>query len=188
MSVPQKPAAQPPAGELWGLLAEFATVDALLRAAERVRMEGYTRFDAHAPIPVHGLDEAMGIRMSRIPWIVAAGGATGALAGLLMQWWMNAVDYPIVVGGKPYFGLPGMIPVTFEMTILLAALGAVAALFVANGWPEPYHPLLVPDRFRRATSDRYYVSVEAADPRFDRQRTAMLLGSLDATTVEEVRS
>jgi hypothetical protein len=170
----------------WGVLAEFATVEDLLFAAREVRGEGYTRFDAHTPIPVHGLDEAMGIRATRIPWVVLGGGAAGLALALLMQWWMNAADYPFFVAGKPLFALPPAIPISFELTVLLAAVGAVAALFVANGWPELYHPLLGSRRFRRATSDRFFISIEAGDPRYDPERTPRFLEALGATAVEEV--
>jgi hypothetical protein len=172
--------------KLYGLLAEFENVERLLEAAEKVRDAGYTRFDAHSPIPVHGLDEAMGIRSTRLPLVVLGGGASGLAAGLLLQWWTNAVDYPFMISGKPLFGLPAAIPVTFELTILLAALGAVGGLVVANGWPEFHHPLFASERFRRATSDRFFLSVEAADPRFDLTSARALLDSCGAVHVEEV--
>jgi hypothetical protein len=172
------------APRLWGLLAEFETVEALIAAAERVRHEGFTRFDAHSPVPVHGIDEAMDIRMSRLPWVVAGGGATGALGGLLMQWWMNAHDYPLLVSGKPLFGLPAAIPVAFELTVLLGALGAVGGLIFVTGFPRLHHPLFANERFRRATSDRFFLSVEAADPRFE--RASAVLAEAGAVHVEEI--
>ncbi|MEW6337972.1 MAG: DUF3341 domain-containing protein [Acidobacteriota bacterium] len=172
--------------KLYGLLAEFDSVGKLLAAAERVREAGFTRFDAHSPIPVHGLDEAMGIRPSRLPLLVLGGGASGLGAGLLLQWWTNAVDYPFMISGKPLFGLPAAIPVTFELTILLSALGVVGGLVVANGWPQFHHPLFASERFRRATTDRFFVSVEAADPRFELETVRGLLESAGASHVEEV--
>ena len=172
------------APRLWGLLAEFDTVDGLLAAAAQVRRAGFTRFDAHSPVPVHGIDEAMDIKMSRLPWVVAGGGATGALGGLLMQWWMNAHDYPLLVSGKPLFGLPAAIPVTFELTVLLGALGAVGGLIFVTGFPRLHHPLFASDRFRRATSDRFFLSIEAADPRFAEARA--LLAETGAVHVEEI--
>ena len=172
--------------KLWGLLAEFETVAALITAAERVRAAGFTRFDAHAPVPVHGIDEAMDIRMSKLPWVVAAGGLIGATAGLLMQWWMNAHDYPFMISGKPLFALPASIPITFELTVLLGSIGAVIGLIVVTGFPRLYHPLFTSERFRRATSDRFFISIEASDPRFDRAQTRALLESLAASHVEEI--
>ena len=171
----------------WGLLAEFESVDALLAAAEKVRDAGFTRFDAFAPFPIHGLDEAMGIRMSRLPWLVFGGGATGAALALLMQWWMNGFDYPYVISGKPLFGLPVAIPITFELTVLLAAIGAFVGLLVANRFPELYHPVLPNDRFReRGTTDRFFVAIEATDPRFDPLATRSFLEGLDARQVEDL--
>lgn len=173
---------------LYGLLAEFDTVKALLPAVTAVRKKGFVKFDVHTPIPIHGLDEAMGIRPSRLPWLVLAGGVAGAVGGLLLEWWTNAVAYPFHISGKPFFGLPAAIPVTFELTILLAAIGAVAGLFVANGWPRWHHPLFTVNRFRRATDDRFFVCVEAADPRFHLEGTRELLYSLGALVVEEVQA
>jgi len=173
----------------WGLLAEFESVDALLAAAERVRDAGFTRFDAFAPFPVHGLDEAMGIRMSKLPWLVLGGGAAGATLALLMQWWMNGLDYPYVISGKPLFGLPVAIPITFELTVLLAAIGAFVGLLVANRLPELYHPVLPNERFReRGTTDRFYVAIEAADPRFALPSTRSFLEGLGASRVEDLET
>lgn len=173
-------------GSLWGFVAEYETVPAVLAAAERVRDAGYTYFDVHTPIPIHGLDEAMGIRVSRLPWVVLGGGATGASLGLALQWWTNAVDYPFIISAKPYFGLPAAIPVTFELTVLLAAIGAFVGMLVANGLPQLYHPLFRVDRFRRATNDRFFLSVEARDPRFDPRLTRQLLEATGGRPVLEV--
>lgn len=173
-------------GSLWGLLAEYETVPGVLDAATRVREAGYTHFDVHTPIPIHGLDEAMGIKVSRLPWVVFGGGAAGATAGLLLQWWTNAVDYPFIISAKPYFGLPAAIPVTFELTVLLAAIGAFAGMLVANGLPQFHHPLFRVERFRRASNDRFFISVEARDPRFDAVATRALLEASGGVPVVEV--
>jgi hypothetical protein len=173
-------------GRPWGMLAEYATVEAVLKAAERVRNAGFTRFDVHSPIPIHGLDEAMGNPMSRIPWAVAVGGAVGAFSGFFMQWWMNAFDYAILVSRKPLFGWPAAVPVGFELTILLGALGAIGGLFVTTGLPLLYHPLFKVERFARATTDRFFVCIEAADPLFDEQATRTLLQSTGADWVGDV--
>jgi hypothetical protein len=162
-------------------------VDTLLAAAERVRDAGFVKFDAFAPFPIHGLDEAMGIRTSRLPLVVLGGGVTGACAGLLLQWWTNAFDYRYLVSGKPYFGLPVAIPVTFELTVLLAAIGAFVGLVVANRLPELYHPVLHNAAFQaRATTDGFFVAVEAGDPRFDVARTRSFLEGLGAVRVDEL--
>ena len=171
---------------LYGLLAEFETVEALLAAAAHVRDAGFTRFDVYSPIPIHGLDEAMGIRSTRLPWVVLAGGTTGAAAALLLQWWTNAVNYPFVISAKPLFGLPANIPVTFELTVLFAAIGAFVGMLVGNRLPELYHPLFKVPRFRRVTTDTFFIGIEAADPRFDLDETRTMLEAVGGRGVVAV--
>lgn len=186
---------------LAGLLAEFDSPGALVTAAERVRDAGYQRWDTHSPFPVHGIDEAMGIRPTRLPWIVLALGIAGCTAGLLLQWWTNATDvrqfgfvpthfqgYAFVVSGKPVFSLPANIPVIFETTVLLAALGAVIGMLAMNNLPRHHRPLLAHPRFKRATTDRFYVVIDAADSRFDATKTRAFLGTLGGTAVEAVET
>lgn len=170
----------------WGLLAEFDDVPSLVQACEAVRDAGYARWDAHTPFPVHGLNDAMGLRPTRLPWLVLVGGVVGAAGALLLQWWTNAVDYPYNISGKPLFSLPANIPVTFEGTILVAALCAFFGMLVLNGLPTWYHPLLRSERFRRTTADRFFISIQASDPRFHRERTRGFLESLGATHVEPI--
>jgi hypothetical protein len=169
---------------IYGLLGEFDNPDGLVAAAEQVRKAGYTRWDVHTPFPVHGLDDAMGIRATRLPWIVLAAGLSGAGLAVLLQWWTNAVDYTFIISGKPYFSLPANIPVTFELTVLFAAVTAFVGMLALNGLPQLYHPLFGNDRFRRATSDRFFVVIEADDPQFDPRRTRDLLVSLGAEVSE----
>jgi len=171
---------------LWGLLAEFASPQDLVRAAERIRDAGYTKWDAHTPFPVHGLDGAMGIKTTRLPFLVLAAGVVGAISGLLMQWWMNAVDYPIIISGKPFNSLPANIPVTFELTVLLAALTAFVGMLVANALPRFHHPLFKSGSFRRVTTDAFFLAIEATDPRFDLEKTGQQLTSLKATRVSPI--
>jgi hypothetical protein len=173
-------------GKIWGLLAEFGSTGDLLDAAAAVRDAGYTRWDAHTPFVLHGLDEAMGIRSSKLPWVVAAGGATGTAAGLALQWWTNAVDYPFLISGKPLFSLPANIPIAFETTILFAAISALIGMLAFNGLPRLSHPLFRSERFRRATNDGFFISIEAADPNFDQETTRRLLQEQGAVSVEEV--
>ncbi len=160
---------------LYGYLAEFDDPGQLLDAAAQVRDAGYTRWDCHTPFPVHGLDHAMGLRGTRLPWFVLGGGLTGLALGLGMQWWMNAVDYPFWISGKPFFGLPAAVPIGFEFTVLLSALTTFVAMLALNGLPRHHHPLFSSERFRRATADRFFISIEAADPRFDREETWRML-------------
>lgn len=173
-------------GSLFGVLGEFETVAQVLAAAERVRAAGYQRFDVYSPIPIHGLDEAMGIRQTRLPFLVAAGGLAGALAGLALQWWTNGLDYPYRISGMPRVSLPASIPVAFELTILLAALGAVLGMLVANGLPELHHPLFRLELFRRASTDRFFVCIEAADPVFEAAPARELLRAAGARQVLDV--
>ena len=171
----------------WGYLAEFASVDALLAAVERVRDAGFVNFDAFAPFPIHGLDEAMGVPAGRLPLVVLGGGVTGAAAALLMQWWMNGWDYRYIISGKPFFGLPAAIPITFELTILLAAIGGFVGLWVANRLPEFYHPVVTSARFRaRGTTDRFFILVQADDPKFDPAATRSFLADIGALHVDEL--
>lgn len=180
------PGADARAPKVYGLLAEFARAEDLVTAAAKVRDAGYRRWDAHSPLPVHGMDDAMGIEGTKLPWVVLVCGLGGLGAGVLMQWWMNAVDYPLIISGKPLWSLPANVPVIFELTILLAVLGTVVGMLVANRLPEWSHPLLRHPRFRRATSDRFYIVIEARDPRFDPQATRAFLASLGGEAVETV--
>lgn len=176
--------AQP--GKLWGLAGEFPEVDRFLRAVEEVRKAGFTYFDAHSPIPVHGLDEAMEIRPSRLPKAVFIGGLLGCLGGLGLQWWTNAIDYPFRISGKPLFALPPAIPVVFELTVLFSAVSAVLLLFVANRQPEFYHPLFALPAFVGSTDDRFFVVIEARDQKFDEKAVKELFLQLGAVAVHPV--
>ena len=175
-------------GKLWGLLAQFSSPHDLVRAAERVREAGYTKWDAHTPFPVHGLDSAMGIRPTRLPYFVLAAGIVGCSSGFLMQWWMNAVDYPLIISGKPFNSLPADIPVMFELTVLLASVTAFIGMLAFNALPRFNHPLFKHGAFRRVTNDAFFLVIEAADPRFDREKTEELLKLERATGVFAVES
>ncbi len=168
---------------LWGVIAEFASPQDLVRAAARVRDAGYTRWDAHTPFPVHGLDGAMGLRPTRLPYLVLAAGIVGCTGGSLMQYWMNAVDYPLIISGKPFNSLPANVPVTFELTVLFAALAAFLGMLIGNALPRFRHPLLRNAQFRRATTDAFFLAIEAADPRFDLANVSRLLEGERATRV-----
>ncbi len=172
----------------WGLLAEFEDVPSLLHATERVRDAGYTAWDTHTPFPVHGLNDAMGLRPTRLPWVVFAAGLTGCSSFLLLQWWTNAVDYAYNISGKPFFSLPANIPVTFEGTILLAAITAFVGMLVANRLPHWYHPVFRSDRFVRASNDRFFISIERRDPSFDQEATRALLEAAGAVVIEELEA
>lgn len=183
---PQPARVAGPRRRLHSLLVEFLTPEALVQAAARVRDAGYTRWDAHCPYPVHGLEQAVGVRSTRLPWLILLCGTAGAGLAIWMQWWMNAVDYAFIVSGKPFFSLPANVPIIFELTVLLSALGAFFGMLAMNGLPALYNALFSSERFRRATSDRFFIHIRADDPRFDPQATRQLLASLGGVAVEEI--
>ena len=172
--------------KLYGLLAEFDSPHQLVEAVENVRDQGFSKWDVHTPFPIHGMDGAMGIRGSRLPFIVLIGGLTGLALATLLQWWTNAVDYPFLISGKPMFGLPAAFPVMFELTILLSAFATFFGMWGLNKLPKWHNPLFNNDRFRRATQDRFFIAIEAGDPKFDLEKTREMLMSLGSTAVEEV--
>jgi hypothetical protein len=169
---------------LAGLMAEFADVDSVINAAEHIRDAGFFRWDVHTPFPVHGMDAAMGIRPTILPWLVLGAGLTGAVTGLVLQWYANVFDYQFFTSGKPLVSLPAWIPVTFELTILFAALTAVFGMLGLNRLPRLYNPLFKNPRFRRVTNDKFFVVLDAADPKFDPEKTEQMLKDLGATAVE----
>lgn len=170
----------------YGLLAEFADEDRLLRAARRVRDAGYTRWDCCTPFPVHGLDQAMSARPTKLPLIVFLAGLSGAILGLGLVWYTNVFDYPYVISGKPIFSLPANIPVIFEMTVLLAAFGAVFGMILLNKLPRLYHPVFKSERFARVSTDRFFIVIEASDPAYDAAAAEELLRSAGASAVESL--
>lgn len=171
---------------IYGLLAEFETPKQLIHAAGRAHKEGYHRMDAYTPYPVEGLAEELGFRHPRVPLITLCGGIFGCLGGFFLQYWVAAIEYPLNIGGRPFNSWPSFIPVTFEMTILGAALAAVLGMLGMNGLPMPYHPLFHVPRFALATRDRFFLCIEVTDPKFDRQATRRFLESLGARDVYEV--
>ena len=171
---------------IYGLLAEYETAADVFHACERIRDAGYAAWDAHTPYPVHGLEKAMGLRTSIVPWIVAVMGFSGAGLGFLMQYWMSAVDYPLIISAKPFNSYQAFVPVIFELGILLGSFGAVFGMFGLNRLPTLYHSLFNSERFKRVTDDRFFISIEARDPKYDPERTRTLLESTGALHVEEV--
>ncbi len=176
-----------PPDEVFGVLAEFASPRDLYRACERVREDGYTRWDAHSPYPIHGLEAAMGLRMSKLPYVVLFFGLGGAGGGMLLQWWVASRAYPLVISGKPFFSWQAFIPIAFELGVLAAATAALLGMLTFNQLPTLYHPLFNSSRFERAMDDRFFVSIESWDPKFDESRTTDFLRSLGAVHVEVVR-
>ncbi len=172
--------------KVYGLLAEFKHPGALFRACEAVRDAGYSAWDAHTPFPVHGLEKAMGLKRSVVPWIVVIMGFTGAILGFALQYWSSVIEYPVIISAKPLNSYPAFVPVTFEVGILLGSFGAVFGMLGLCKLPTLYHSLFNSDRFARVTDDGFFISIEARDPNYDAKRTRELLENAGATAVEEV--
>ena len=175
-----------PLHPLHGLLAEFESPGALIEAAHRAREAGYTRMDAYTPYPIHELTEALALPRTRLPLIVFIGGALGCATALGMQWFSAVIHYPINVGGRPLASWPSFIPITFELTVLFAAIAAVFGMLGLNGLPMPYHPVFSVPRFALASRDRFFLAIESRDPKFDTAKTAEFLKGLGAREVNEV--
>lgn len=172
----------------FGALAEFQTPSDLYRACERVRDAGYTRWDAHSPFPVHGLEGAMGMKRSKLPWIVLVMALGGAATGFALQTWVHTMAYPLTISGKPLFTWPAFVPITFELGVLGGALGAVFGMLALNKLPMHHHPLFEVPRFGRFADDKFFISIESLDPKFDASRTVELLRTAGAEAVELVEN
>jgi hypothetical protein len=170
----------------WGMLAEFETADGLIAATRRAREAGYTRMDGYSPYPVGEVADELGFPRSEIGAVMFIGGLLGALCGFCMMSWVSAYEYPINVAGKPLISWPMFIPITWELLVLTASLSGVIGLFALCGLPEPYHPLFNVPQFARATKDRFFLAIEATDPKFDAAGTKAFLGGLNPASVEEV--
>lgn len=173
-------------GYSFGVLAEFEQPEELLRAVEQAYAAGYRRMDAYSPFPVEGLADALGVHWSWVPRIVLICGILGGLIGYGLQVLSMGLWYPLNVGGRPYNSILSFVPVTFELTILFASLSAVVALFILNSLPQPYHPVFNVARFNRASTDRFFLGIEALDPRFDPVGTPEFLRSIGARDVFDV--
>jgi hypothetical protein len=172
---------------LYGLLAEFDGPEKLVEAAEKVRDAGYRRTDAYSPFPVHHLAEALGLHKSRVAMLVLIGGIIGALGGYFMMWYSAVIAYPFDIGGKPANSWPAFIPITFEMTVLCAAFAAVLGMLALNGLPQPYHPLFNVKSFaEHASRDRFFIAIQANDPKFNLDETRRFLETLSPKEVLEV--
>jgi hypothetical protein len=170
----------------FALMGYFTTPKDIYHACEALRDAGYIRFDAHTPFPVHGLEKAMGIKPSPMPWIVLGGGITGFVSGILLAWYTQAVAYPLDISGKPPFSYQAYVPVIFELTILFAALSCFFGLFVVGRLPTFFHPTMTHPSFHRASDDVFFVTVEASDPKYDARETRSLLTRLGAKEISEV--
>lgn len=170
----------------WGLLAQYENPAAVYHACEKVRDAGYSKWDACTPFPVHGLEKAMGVKPSTLPWWILIIGIGGSCFGLWFQTWTSGSAYPYIVGGKPLFSMPAFIPVWYEVTVLSSCLTAFFGNWILNGLPRPYHPAFNSKAFERVTDDKFFIMVEATDPKFELAQTKALLAQTGATLVEEL--
>jgi hypothetical protein len=168
------------------MMAEFETPADILHAAGKVREQGFRNWDVFTPFPVHGMDRAMGLKDSKVGWFSFIGGVTGYATGMLIIWWMNAVDYPIIVGGKPMFSPFAAFPPSYELTILFGSFGALLGMLFLNRLPRLNHPLLKNKRFALVTHDRYFLVIEADDAKYSESETRKLLESLGSRHIELV--
>ncbi len=172
----------------YGLIATFSTTPALYHAAELVRDAGYRHWDCITPFPVHGLDKAMGLKRSIVPRISLLGGIAGFFTGMSMIWWTGQVDYPLSVGGKPFFSPMFAFPVSYELTILFTAFATIIGMFLVNGLPMHYHPVLKYDQIRRGMDDTFFIVIEARDPRFNFANTKALLEKAGGVAITELEA
>ncbi|MGF1452246.1 MAG: DUF3341 domain-containing protein [Opitutales bacterium] len=177
-----------PTKSTYGLVAEFTDTPEFVHAAEKCRDEGFSQWDCFTPLPVHGLDAAMGLKRSKVPLFTFIGGVTGFTLGCLITWYMNAYDYPLIVGGKPYWSPIFPFPVMYELTILLAAFGTLGGMFTMNLLPRHHHPIFDYDNFPKCGDDTYFIVVESSDPKFDPAKTRAFLEGLGALKVSQVEA
>jgi hypothetical protein len=172
--------------KVYAVMGEFSDPHELVHAGRKIREMGYTKLDAMSPFPVHGIDDAIGVPYSKLGWIVICIGLCGTATAELLIWWCGAINYPLVIGGKPLFDFTFTIPIAFELTVLFSAFAAFLGMWALNGLPRLYHPSLNYKNAHRATDDRFLLVIEADDPKFDPQKSAEHLRSVGAEEVEVV--
>jgi hypothetical protein len=172
----------------WGVLAQYENPADLYHACEKVRDAGYEKWDACTPFPVHGLDKAMGLKPSPLPWAVLIVGLSGSAFALWFQSYSSGNLYPFIVGGKPLFSMPAFVPVWYELTVLSSCLTAFFGNWIINGLPRPHHPAFGSKAFERVTDDKFFIMVESTDPKFDLEKTGALLTEAGATLVEQLEA
>jgi mono/diheme cytochrome c family protein len=183
----KKSSTQPSEAPLHGVLAEYDTPPQLLQAAKKIREAGFTKWDTYSPFAVHGMDDAMGIKMTVLPWFVLCAGLTGLATAITLQWWTNAVDYPWIISGKPMWSIPANVPIMFELTVLLSAITTLVGMLLLNNLPLPSHPLDHVRRFARVTDDKFFLMILASDPKFDEVETRTLLEATHPVAIEAVK-
>jgi hypothetical protein len=177
---------QSTSGTLFGVMAEFESAQTCIEAARRTVAEGFVKVEAYTPVPIEELNEVLHVKRTRLPMATLAGGLTGMATGFALQYWVSVLDYPMNVGGRPMASWPSFVVPSYELTILFAAITATLFMILANGLPQPYHPVFNVPRFSLASSDKFFLVVEAGDSKFDRTRTPAFLESLGAKGVYDV--
>ncbi len=176
------------AAKPYGLIATFDTTPAVYHAAEKVRDAGYKNWDCITPFPIHGLDKAMGVKRSHVPKFSLLGGIIGFTAGMSLIYWSSAIDYPLIVGGKPYFSPLFAFPVSYELTILFTAFATIIGMFVLNRLPMHYHPVLKSSKILSGMDDKFHIVVEASDPKFNLAHTKALLEQAGGKDIQELEA
>jgi len=182
----QEPSVKSGPAPVHGLLAEYDTPPQILHAAKKIRDAGFTKWDTYTPFAVHGIDDAMGIKATILPWFTLCAGLVGLATAITLQWWTNAYDYPWIVSGKPFWSIPANVPIMFELTVLLSAITTLVGMLMLNNLPRPSHPLDQVRRFARVTDDKFFLMIEASDPKFDDVETRALLETTHPVAVEAV--
>jgi hypothetical protein len=172
----------------WGVVAQFENPARLVEAIVKVREAGYADYECWSPFPIHGIERAMGLEGSKVPWVTLAGALSGLSLATWLQWWTGAVAYPVVIGGKPLFAIEPAVPIMFELTILLSAFGTLFGMLILNGLPRPHHPIDTYPAFRSVTDDGFFISIETTDPKFDPEESKALLASLGGTNIALVEA
>ena len=168
------------------LLAEFKSPGDLLHAAEKVRDAGYVQFDCHSPFPIHGMDAAMGLKRSPLGWMVGIMSLTGAALGMLLQWWVSTIAYPLVIAGKPFFSYQAFVPVTFGFAVLFGAVTSLFGMLALNKLPQPYHSIFNSEQFHRVTDDAFFMSIDCTDPKYNKEQTESFIKSIGGSNIEEL--
>ena len=174
--------------KVWGAVAQFENPAELVDGVKSIRAAGYKSIEAYSPFPIHGMERVLGLPGSKVPWVTLCGGLTGLTIAVLLQWWTGAVDYPVIIGGKPLFAFEPSMPVMFELTVLLTCFGNLIGMFVLNGLPRHHHPLDGYEPFRKVTDDGFFLTIETADPKFDAEVCQSRLTELGGQNVAMVEA
>ncbi|MCK5124677.1 MAG: DUF3341 domain-containing protein [candidate division Zixibacteria bacterium] len=167
-----------------GIMAQFSNPGELMKAAEKLRDSGYSKFDCHSPFPIHGMDKAMGLSSSSLGWVVGLAAIIGTTGALGLQWWTSTIDYPLVISGKPLFSFQAYVPITFAVGVLLSGVAALIGMLALNGLPRWNHPVFNSDKFEKVTDDAFFISIEAEDPKFHTDETIQFFESIGGTNCE----